>query len=66
MQMIAYRMDKRQGPNVLDVLVSSAQQSDLVIHTYLLFLRFFSRIGNFKPLGRVAYARHEVLGVYLF
>lgn len=47
-------------------LVSSAQQSDLVIHTYLLFLRFFSRIGNFKPLGRVAYARHEVLGVYLF
>ena len=41
--MIAYRMDKRQGPNVLDVLVSSAQQSDspMHMHIYILFQILF-------------------------
>ena len=36
--MIAYRMDKWQGPNVLNVLVSSAQQSDSAMHMYIYIL----------------------------
>ena len=53
--MIAYRMDKRQGSNVLDVLVSSAQQSDSAMHMYIyiFFFRFFSIMGYYKMLNIV-------------
>ena len=40
------------------VLVSSVEQSDLVIHTYLFSLRFFSRIDYYKTLSRVPYTIH--------
>ena len=35
------------------VLVSDAQQSDLVIHIYILFFKFFSHIGYYRILSRV-------------
>ena len=35
------------------MLVSDAQQSDLVIHIYLLFLKFFSHIDYYRILSRV-------------
>ena len=65
--MIAYRMDKRQGSNVLDVLVSSAQQSDSAMHMYIyiFFFRFFSIMGYYKMLNIVPCAIQQDL-VYLF
>ena len=41
-------------------LVSSAQQSDLVIHLYILLFKFFSHIGYHRILSRV-----PVLTVYM-
>ena len=35
------------------VLVSDAQQSDLVIHIYILFFKLFSLIGYYRILSRV-------------
>ena len=66
MQMTAYRMDERQGPNALDVLVSSAQQ---VIHPciciYMFFFRFFSIMAYYKMLSIVPCAMQQDF-VYLF
>ena len=51
------------------VLVSGVQQSELVIHIHIstvFFLRFFSHIGHYRVLSRVACAIQQVLISYLF
>ena len=48
------------------MLLSGVQQSESVIHTYLLFLKFFSYIDHYRVLSRVPCTIQHVLISSLF
>ena len=51
---------------IYNLLVLGVQQSDSVIHPFIyLFFRFFSLIGYYKILSKVACAKQQVLVNYL-